>query len=575
VRHDDHRAGGPRKSSPLEPGDKTAWRVVLGPDFLDARANPMGSGARHLLQILDGFARMNPFCWHDNATLSAWTGVEARRIQQLLAELEKSGWVACIYSDAKKRHRLGIIMRRRVGPGTPAADTPGRLADVEVAVRSGWRSAGDDADYWMRRLGSIERNKVRSTRGAPTQDISHLERDKMRSPERNKVRQNKDVAVEENEVKKELNSRGRGVLISPLNGNDQTAEVPPGEARPRVDPYSASYLAELRIKRESQATPRPRGSGDGAKATLSGLASPIPPAELAARIELAPPHVEAPPPPPMPVASVVDRAMVDVRQAASMATEPINAGPGDLGDLTEGQRAFLEGLDPDRRGRFDALDPRRRALLILGFRHGPNPVGESEAEQALRPRESRPPPPADSGPETMPTTATVGSPAASGRESLIAWMLGSGGILAEQARAHIARDRANRRSERQAAASMVTAEDRDAAVARILRQRDVPNPRMLDLLDQVRPGCDPFAISEAVDMFCRVFSDEKSRGWFYSLLNGVRDGEIPPQVPIYAYAHATESGCDEPGRWFNAAVKRCGYDPKSNGRRTRRNRRRP
>ena len=265
--------------------------------------------------------------------------------------------------------------------------------------------------------------------------------------------------------------------------------------------------------------------------------------------------------------------MIDIKQAASMVGEPINAGSGDQKSLTDGQRAFLDGLDPDRRAKFDGLNPQRRAFLLLGFRHGPDRVAVMEVEKTIGGWESSGPSP-EAEPPVLATAAEDPTPvsvATPYREALIARMLAAGGVQAEQARAHIVREEAKRRDERRAASSRVSPEERDAAVALILQERSVPDPAMLDMLDRVRPGCQPNAVGQAVDVLCRLLRDEKSRKWYYCLLNGVRDGEIPAEVPIFAYAHSCDPGCDDRGRWFNAAVKRCGFDPKRQFRSSPRN----
>jgi hypothetical protein len=56
--------------------------------------------------------------------------------------------------------------------------------------------------------------------------------------------------------------------------------------------------------------------------------------------------------------------------------------------LTQGQRDFLEGLDDDRRARFDQLGPGRRSQILEGFRFGPDRIAEGEAYRSL----SAPPP---------------------------------------------------------------------------------------------------------------------------------------------------------------------------------------
>jgi hypothetical protein len=65
--------------------------------------------------------------------------------------------------------------------------------------------------------------------------------------------------------------------------------------------------------------------------------------------------------------------------------------------LTPGQRDFLEGLDADRRARFDQLGPGRRSQLLAGFRFGPDRIAEEEALRSLsRPAPTLPPIPPSS-----------------------------------------------------------------------------------------------------------------------------------------------------------------------------------
>ena len=66
-----------------------------------------------------------------------------------------------------------------------------------------------------------------------------------------------------------------------------------------------------------------------------------------------------------PLAQALGRAMVDARQAASMAGEPINAGPGDL--LTAGQRLAIEAMNETERGAFDRKSAGMRADILRPF----------------------------------------------------------------------------------------------------------------------------------------------------------------------------------------------------------------
>jgi hypothetical protein len=108
------------------------WIVRVSPDFLDDRKTPMSDRARHLALVLDSFARTDAYCFPSTETLAQQTGRHERKVQEVLAEMEAAGWIRRLH-DARKK-RLGIILLHRVGPGTPAADTPERLAEAEAAV---------------------------------------------------------------------------------------------------------------------------------------------------------------------------------------------------------------------------------------------------------------------------------------------------------------------------------------------------------------------------------------------------------------------------------------------------------
>lgn len=73
-------------------------------------------------------------------------------------------------------------------------------------------------------------------------------------------------------------------------------------------------------------------------------------------------------PEPPPLARTLDRAMVDIQQAASMADEPINAGPGDL--LTAGQRQALTTMTKAEREAFEQKSSGMRSQILAPFARG-------------------------------------------------------------------------------------------------------------------------------------------------------------------------------------------------------------
>lgn len=194
-------AGKPAGTDEGTPRAARGWTIHLDPAFLSADV-PLSAPAKLLMLVLDGIARTSPAAWPSNATLAATLGISPRRVQELLVELEAGGWVRPVYADERKRVRLAIVLRRRVGPSTPAADTEERLAEVAAAVRSGRRA---------------------ELAVAPTRDVAHAERGKVRTPEREKPRQN-------NHSSRQTKEPSAG---GPVQRDDQR---PPTIRETRIDP---------------------------------------------------------------------------------------------------------------------------------------------------------------------------------------------------------------------------------------------------------------------------------------------------------------------------------------------------
>lgn len=101
-------------------------------------------------------------------------------------------------------------------------------------------------------------------------------------------------------------------------------------------------------------------------------------------------------PPPTPSASSLPPAPPPVRLPADVgapAARPAGEElPSQTAELTAHQRAWLDGLAPDRRERFDDLSPGCRRQLLEGFRHGADRIALAEAETALGKPPPQPPP---------------------------------------------------------------------------------------------------------------------------------------------------------------------------------------
>jgi len=143
--------------------------------------------------------------------------------------------------------------------------------------------------------------------------------------------------------------------------------------RKKVKNPKNAQAAKESVKRQ-----RPQAD-DGAPATtlVNTSADPsrpdqIQPEQILATVE-APPLAPSPAlPEPPPLIRTLDRAMVDIRQAASMTDEPINAGLGDL--LTQGQRQALGAMTEAERGAFERKSPGMRSQILTPFARGFEPT---------------------------------------------------------------------------------------------------------------------------------------------------------------------------------------------------------
>jgi hypothetical protein len=80
---------------------------------------------------------MDPFCFPGNAWVCDRTGKATTTQVEIFAELEKLGWIRRIFTEDKRKERIGFIMLRRAQPEcTPAADTPEKVKAAEAALRA-------------------------------------------------------------------------------------------------------------------------------------------------------------------------------------------------------------------------------------------------------------------------------------------------------------------------------------------------------------------------------------------------------------------------------------------------------
>jgi hypothetical protein len=222
------------KSNQSNSIEQAEWVIRLDPGFLASRLNKMSHRSRYLILILDGFARMNPFVWCGNDTLAEESGMLVRQVQETLDDLEDKGWISRIYVGSNKRNRLAIIMRRRVGPGTPFADTSERLEETVRAARAGWRpdQAAHDPLHWMNRLGFLECGNPRTTEQDRMRKSSLVECGKTHSVECGNPHQNKDasgIRTKSKRTTKTGSSSSSEASLSP-EGKEPPERTPEAEA---------------------------------------------------------------------------------------------------------------------------------------------------------------------------------------------------------------------------------------------------------------------------------------------------------------------------------------------------------
>jgi hypothetical protein len=123
-------------TEPDLPPEQSGWFVRAFTDtFLNACVTKMSDRARFVLMILDASARTDPFCFPSNEWLQERTGKSERSLLEVLDELEGT-WIHRVYTEAKRRERIGFIMLRRVDPAMPAADSPEAIERAEASLRA-------------------------------------------------------------------------------------------------------------------------------------------------------------------------------------------------------------------------------------------------------------------------------------------------------------------------------------------------------------------------------------------------------------------------------------------------------
>ena len=111
----------------------------------------MSPRVRLLMLILDAHCRDKTYCWFSNATLAEEFGCTVGNLKQILREMDDSegeglGLIHRVIVGTGRKARVGIIMRRRVDPDLPAAETDAELADAIARLTARRRGNAEAAD---------------------------------------------------------------------------------------------------------------------------------------------------------------------------------------------------------------------------------------------------------------------------------------------------------------------------------------------------------------------------------------------------------------------------------------------
>jgi hypothetical protein len=269
----------------------------------------MSDRAFRVFMVLDGRARTDPFCFPGNEWIRARTGKSGTALVEIFAELEGAGWLRRVFTEAKKKERIGFILLRRVDPDLPAADTPDRIAQAEASLRARVEGQFDSGNPLSRDPETAEIRQPRRRKSA-IKDAGNPS-----SPDSGFPATYKDSVVIVRNNEKESGAR-RGDSSASLS-NDNDRKPTQVRAKPMVgyDKTPAEYLEWYKNDRAPEPTP--------------------------------------------PIAAALGKTMAEIQVSQSFAGEPTTDGT-----RTPGQMEFLEAMGPELRYGFSALSPGKQREIL-------------------------------------------------------------------------------------------------------------------------------------------------------------------------------------------------------------------
>ena len=109
------RNSNPAKRPPIrdvQPSDN--WDIPVPVGFLNQQETPLPWRLKHLILVLEGFARYDCFAYPTNETLTKRCGVKETQIRDRLVKLEDAGWIKRITMTNSNRSLRVILLLKRV-----------------------------------------------------------------------------------------------------------------------------------------------------------------------------------------------------------------------------------------------------------------------------------------------------------------------------------------------------------------------------------------------------------------------------------------------------------------------------
>jgi DNA-binding MarR family transcriptional regulator len=110
-----HSPGSRERCPPTEISQQTDdWDVPVPVQFLHQDVTPIPRRLKHLILVLEGYARRKCFAWPSDAELMKKCGVKRSQIQDMLVRLEADLWIKRIRITKSRRSRRIILLLKRI-----------------------------------------------------------------------------------------------------------------------------------------------------------------------------------------------------------------------------------------------------------------------------------------------------------------------------------------------------------------------------------------------------------------------------------------------------------------------------